>query len=129
VPGEVLPMEIQIRGLIVEGIHGVLETERSSSQRFGIDVDVTGSIAAASSSDQLEDTINYADLVEVVAGVVGGAHSYFLLEALADASARAVLASDDRIATVALTVRKLDPPIPRPLESVGVRVELARPLP
>jgi dihydroneopterin aldolase len=120
------PVEIQIRGLVVEGVHGVLESERVRTQPFEVDIDVTADVSASRASDRLEDTVDYAAVVERVARVIAGDHSYSLLEALADACARAVLDEDDRIETVVLTVRKLDPPIRREIGSTGVRVVVHR---
>jgi dihydroneopterin aldolase/2-amino-4-hydroxy-6-hydroxymethyldihydropteridine diphosphokinase len=49
-----------------------------------------------------------------------------LLEALAGALARELLGADGRVDRVAVTVRKLRPPVPLDLGSAGVRVELVR---
>ena len=54
--------------------------------------------------------------------------SFALLEAVADAVARAVLDHDERVGAVAATVRKLRPPVPLDLGSVGVRVVRRRPV-
>jgi dihydroneopterin aldolase len=48
--------------------------------------------------------------------------SFELLEALAEAVAQAALASDLRITEVTVHLRKLRPPLPMDLDTVGVRI-------
>lgn len=118
---------IEVRDLRVLGVHGVLEEERSRPQPFGLDLDLTLDMAPAGRSDQLAHTVDYGALVEAAAGVVE-TRSFALLEALAEAVAAELLALDGRITTVAVTVRKLRPPLPRVVGSVGVRLERVRKL-
>jgi dihydroneopterin aldolase len=80
------------------------------------------STAAAGASDDLTDTVDYAEVVGRVSAVVDGPTSYLLLEALAAAMADEVLAADSRIESVTLSVRKLQPPLPADLSTVGVRI-------
>ncbi len=117
---------IEIRGLRLLGTHGVLPEERSRPQPFEVDVDLAVSTVAAGSSDDLTDTVDYAEVVDRVSAVVGGRTSYLLLEALAAAMADEVLAADGRIEWVTLSVRKLRPPLPADLLSVGVRITRSR---
>jgi dihydroneopterin aldolase len=49
-----------------------------------------------------------------------------LLEHLAEMIAAAVIGLDDRVASVEVAVRKLDPPVPQRLATSGVRI--VRPL-
>jgi dihydroneopterin aldolase len=51
-----------------------------------------------------------------------GQRSFQLLEALAGRLADALLVVDPRLAAVAVTVRKLRPPLPLDVASTGVRV-------
>ncbi len=116
---------IELRGLRVTGVHGVLPEERSRPQPFSVDLDVYLDSDRASHSDDLADTADYAELIAAAAAVVANGQ-YALLEALAAGVAEAVLAVDDRIVEVSATVRKLRPPVPLDLSSVGVRVERRR---
>jgi dihydroneopterin aldolase len=65
-------------------------------------------------------------VVDRIAAVVGGATSFMLLEALAQAAADEVLAVDSRVQTVTLSVRKRQPPLPADLSTVGVRITRSR---
>jgi len=49
-----------------------------------------------------------------------------LLERLAALVGDAVLAVDERVVAVEVTVRKLRPPVPQPLRTSGVRLRRAR---
>jgi 7,8-dihydroneopterin aldolase/epimerase/oxygenase len=121
-PGTDRPADrIEIRGLRVVGIHGVLPEERERAQPFLLDLDVRLDAAPAGRSDRLEDTVDYGAVVELAAGVVAGPR-FALVEALADAVARAVLGLDHRVAAVAVSVHKLRPPLPFDVASAGARV-------
>jgi 7,8-dihydroneopterin aldolase/epimerase/oxygenase len=112
---------IQLRGLRVVGTHGVLPEEKSRAQPFEIDLDLAVDLAAASGSDRLADTVDYGEVAALAAGVVSG-RSFELLEALAGAVAEATLASDPRIASVTVHLRKLRPPLALDVDRVGVRI-------
>lgn len=112
---------IQLRGLRVVGIHGVLPEERARAQPFEVDLDVAADLSVAGHSDDLADTLDYAALTELVARVVS-TERHALLERLAERIAEEVRAADDRVASVTVTVRKLRPPVPFDLASAGVRI-------
>jgi len=116
---------IEIRGVRALGVHGALPEEAERAQPFALDLDVWLDARPPGASDQLEDTVDYGALVELAVGVVVD-RRFHLLEALADAVARALLAADERVTSVAVTVRKLRPPIPFDVGSVGIRVLRSR---
>jgi dihydroneopterin aldolase len=120
------PDRIEIRGLRLLGTHGVLAEERTRPQPFEVDADLVVSMVDAGSSDDLADTVDYAGVIDRIAAVVGGGTSFMLLEALAGAAADEVLAVDSRVQTVTLSVRKLQPPLPADLSTVGVRITRSR---
>jgi len=104
----------------VVGTHGALPEEQERAQPFEVDLDVEVDLGQAADSDDLADTVDYARAVQRAAAVVTG-ESFRLLEGLAGAIARAVLA-DQRARSVTVTVRKLRPPVAADLASVGVRL-------
>jgi len=119
---------LEIRSLRVMAVHGVLAEERERAQPFELDLDVWADLAPAGRSDDLVDTIDYGELVARAADAAGSPRCD-LLEAVAGRVAGTVLALDERITAVAVTVRKLRPPVPRDLGSAGVRVLRRRPPP
>lgn len=111
---------IELRGLRAVGVHGVLPEERDRAQPFEVDLDLDADLRAAGRSDALADTIDYGALASAVSGVITD-ERHGLLERLAERIAEAALA-DPRVTSVAVTVRKLRPPVPVDLASAGVRV-------
>jgi dihydroneopterin aldolase len=116
---------IELRGLGLVGIVGVLPEERTRAQPLEVDLDLVVDMTAAGASDALEDTVDYGAVCDTVAGVVADAQPQ-LLERLAVVLAEAVLDSDPRIQEVELAVRKLRPPVPHVLASSGARVVRGR---
>jgi len=113
---------ILLRGLRLLGTHGVLPEEKGSPQPFELDLDLAVDLASAGKSDRLADTVDYGAVADRAAGMVSGDTSYELLEALAEAIAAATLAADPRITTVVVGLRKLRPPLPMDIATVGVRI-------
>jgi dihydroneopterin aldolase len=116
---------IELRGLHVDAICGVLPHERTTPQPLELDVDQIADLSPAGATDALGDTIDYGAVVATVEHVATTLQPE-LLERLADAVAAAVLALDDRIERVEVAVRKLDPPVPQRLATSGVRIVRAR---
>ena len=119
------PDLIELRGLRVDAICGVLPHERTTPQPLEIDIDVTADLSAAARSDDLADTIDYGALT-AAADAVATTLEPQLLEHLAGRIADAVLAADARVDAVTVAVRKLDPPVPERLATSGVRITRAR---
>ena len=116
---------IVLAGLRVVGTHGVLAEEQTRAQPFEVDLVLSVDLSAASVSDDLGDTIDYGEVTGVVTGIVGGEH-YALLERLAGRIVEVVLALDERIITVDVTVTKLRPPVASDLSSAAVRLVRSR---
>jgi dihydroneopterin aldolase len=117
---------IELRGLRVLGAHGALPEEKDRAQPFEIDLDLALDLSAPGRTDSLADTVDYGMVVAAVERVVAG-ERHKLLERLATRMADDVLALDDRIASVTVTVRKLRPPVPMDLGSAGVTVTRQQP--
>ena len=113
---------IELRGLRSVGTHGVLAEEQERAQPFEVDLDLSVDLRPAGGSDALADTVDYGEVAAVVAAVVSGPRSFALLEALAWHVADAVLDVDRRIDGVAVTLRKLRPPLAVDIDTVGVLV-------
>ncbi len=115
---------IELRGLQVRAVVGVLPHERLAPQPLEIDLDLVVDLTAAGSSDALGDTVDYGEVCETVRRIVTALEP-LLLERLAAAVAEAVLALDSRVAAVTLVVRKTAPPVDS-LASSGVRISRTR---
>lgn len=123
---EASPDVIELRGLRLVTLVGALPEERDRAQPLEIDLDVEADLSVAGSSDHLSDTIDYGGLCELVQRTIRGNGHVALLEALAERTAGAVLASDGRVTGVTVWIRKLRPPVPQDLGTSGVRVTRRR---
>lgn len=112
---------VALRGLEVFGRHGVHEAERALGQRFVVDLELALATDAATVSDRLQDTVDYAALADRVAAVVGGA-PVALLERLAALIADAAMA-DPAVAGVRVTVRKPHVALAHPIREAAVTLE------
>lgn len=117
---------IELRGLRVLGICGVLEEERQRPQPLELDLDLDTDLALAARTDDLTDTVDYGAVCSAVERVVSTGR-FTLLERLAEAVADVALA-DDRVEAVEVAVRKLRPPVAQHLTSTGVRITRRRPV-
>lgn len=115
---------IELRGLRVAGIVGVLPEERDRPQPLEIDLDLVADLAAAGTSDSLDDTIDYGEMAQVVEAVVTES-GCALLERLAELVAQAML-GHDRVNAVTVSIRKLRPPVPVLLDTAGVTITRTR---
>jgi dihydroneopterin aldolase len=116
---------IELRGLRLAGVVGVLPHEQAQAQPLEVDLDLHLDLGPAGQSDALTDTADYGALCDVAETVVSTT-SYALLEALAQHLAAALLDSDGRIDAVTVSVRKLRPPVSQPLSTSGVRITRER---
>ena len=112
---------IVIAGLRELGVHGVLPEEQTRPQPFEVDVELTVDLLAAGETDSLDDTVDYSAVAEAVSRVVSS-ERYHLLERLATRIAE-VCGVDERVTAVAVTVRKLHPPVRAMVDHVAVRIE------
>jgi dihydroneopterin aldolase len=113
------PDRLTLRGMRFVARHGVLPQEKEEPQRFEVDVILHADLARAAETDALADTIDYSALRDLVAAIVTGP-AFDLIEALAGAIARAVLAATDPalVDAVEVRVRKPDAPIDGELDTV-----------
>ena len=116
---------IELRGLRLAGVVGVLPHEQEQPQPLEVDLDLHLDLATAGASDALDDTADYGAACDVAERIVTGG-SFALLEALAERLAAALLEADGRIDAVTVSVRKLRPPVAQQLNTSGVRITRSR---
>ena len=81
---------IELRRLVATGYCGVLPEERQRPQPLEIDLDVRADLRAAGESDDLDDTVDYGAVCDIVERVVR-TERFGLLERLAARLAEVVL--------------------------------------
>ena len=113
---------IRLVGVQAMGTHGVLDYEHVRAQPFVVDATLYLNLATAGRSDDLHDTVDYGRVAKRIVSIIEGEH-VDLIERLATLIAKAVLAEDDRIGGVKLTVHKPKAPITVPFTDVSVTIE------
>jgi 7,8-dihydroneopterin aldolase/epimerase/oxygenase len=121
----VLGDRVELRGLQVLALCGVLPEERVRRQPFEIDLDVYRDLRDAGATDDLERTVDYGALCQALDDL-SASEQYGLLERFAARIAEVVLA-DSTIDAVTVSVRKLRPPVPQLLATSGVSIHRRRP--
>lgn len=111
---------ISLTGLRVFAHHGVLAEEKRDGQTFLIDAVIHLNTAASAASDELQQTVNYADLA-VALKTAAAAGSLDLIETLAHRLADVAL-SFSGVESARITVNKPDAPIPAEFLNVAVTV-------
>lgn len=111
---------IEINGLSLYTHHGVSEAEREIGQRLLLDLRLDVGETDATVTDRVEDTVDYAEVCQLVA-LVAQQRSYKTLERLCSAIADRLL-SDFELEGVWVKAAKPEPPIPLPVDDVSVEV-------
>jgi dihydroneopterin aldolase len=111
---------IQLRGLRVVCIVGVLAEERERPQPIELDIDIYTDLSAAGRSDDLTDTVDYGAAAEAVVEICLSSRAQ-LLEHLAQLIADQLLALTSVLA-VDITIKKVRPPIPLDINFTAVQI-------
>ena len=113
------PDRLSLLGMRFEARHGVHPDEKVTAQPFEVDLVLLADLAEPAATDMLEATVDYGGLYRVVREIVEGP-SFDLIEALATAIARAVLAATDPalVDEVEVRVRKPKAPIDGAFDTV-----------
>jgi dihydroneopterin aldolase/2-amino-4-hydroxy-6-hydroxymethyldihydropteridine diphosphokinase len=112
--------QIVLQGISAKGYHGVLDFEKRDGQTFVVDVTMAADLSAAGASDDLADTVNYAEVAGDVVAIIEG-EPLDLIEALASRIADRVLARP-LVEAVEVVVHKPEAPVGHPFTDVQVRV-------
>ena len=114
---------VELYGLEVAGAHGVEEEERRRPQPFLYDLWLE--VPDASTSDRLEATVDYRDVVRCVQEVSAG-RQFRLLEAMAAAVADALVGRFE-LEAARVRVRKPTVQLEAPVEWTAATAEKRRP--
>jgi len=117
--------KILIEGLKAWGKHGVLDFEKQYPQAFTVDMEIWADLSKAYLSDNLEDTVNYACIYEVIKTVIE-TQSFRLVERLAFVILEKVFRHDVRIQRIRIRLIKNKAPLEGQVDSIGVEIEKNR---
>ena len=100
---------IALEGLEFFAYHGFHDEEQRIGNRYQVDIQVVVDFSEAAENDKLRDTVNYADLYEIITGVMK--IKARLLEHIAKLIISDVRKRYPNIAKVEVSVSKFNPPI------------------
>ena len=113
--------QIRVTGIKAFGYHGVLPHEATEGQEFIVDLLITLDLRAVSLSDDLNETINYADLAQIAHDNIVGERVQ-LIERLAGRIAEEISSAYSQITSVSVTVHKPHAPVTVDLEDISVTI-------
>lgn len=114
--------KIALKGLRFHARHGVMEQERTTGGEFVVDVCVQCDVTAAVHSDHVEDTLNYAEIYEIINREMQTPSN--LLEHLAGRIGGSMMEAFPQVQEIVITVTKKNPPLGGQLEGASVTLHL-----
>jgi dihydroneopterin aldolase len=117
-------VEVDLRGLSIYTHHGVTEAEQEVGQRLEFDITFDVPDCDAVLTDRLEDTVDYAEVCDIVA-LAATERSYRTLERLSQVVGERLM---ERYGCESVRVRaaKPEPPLPLAIQEVAVEVSHER---
>ena len=101
--------KVSLEGLEFHAYHGVYAHERSSGNKFEVDILVDTQFADSAFHDELSGTINYEDLYAIVKAEMEKPSK--LLETVGHSIAKQTLLSFKEAVSVEVKISKFNPPI------------------
>ena len=114
-----------IDNLEVFANHGLFEEENKLGQKFIFDIECELNYKNAMFSDEMTDSISYADIAEVVVKTAT-TNTFNLLERLAGEILKNIFTEFSQIENIKLKINKPGAPIKYHFEKCGVEVKLSR---
>ncbi|ENX01873.1 dihydroneopterin aldolase [Acinetobacter modestus] len=114
---------IIIEGLKVDTVIGCFNWERQIIQPLMLDLTIHNDLTQAANSDELDDTLNYAQICELAAQVIQAAQPK-LIEHAAQLVLENLFTTFPSIESISITIRK--PAIIAQANAVGIRLERNR---
>lgn len=100
---------ISLEGLEFHAYHGVYPQERSSGNKFEVDIEVDTTIGPSAFADDLAGTLNYESLYSVIRAEMEKPSK--LLERVGHSMADEILRKFPQALAVTITIAKFNPPI------------------
>ena len=114
-----------IDNLEVFANHGLFEEENKLGQKFIFDIECELNYKKAMFSDEMTDSISYADIAEVVVRTAT-TNTFNLLERLAGEILKNIFTEFSQIENINLKINKPGAPIKYHFEKCGVEVKTSR---
>jgi len=102
--------------------HGVMPQERATGGEFVVSLRAKYPLAAAIESDDIADTINYAEILEIINKEM--LKPSCLLENVAGRIGRSIFMRFPKVESVDITLAKINPPMSADIDSASVELHL-----
>jgi len=109
---------IELKKMLFHAYHGVLKQEQIVGNNYRIDLKLFLDLGKAIGSDNLEDTVNYADIFGIVKEEM--AIPSHLLEHVAGRIARKIHQNYPNISKITLRLAKIHPPVEGEIQEAAV---------
>lgn len=116
---------ITVKGLKVSARHGVLSVEKINPQPFVFDIKIDCDACSAALSDNVSDTVNYAEVCALVTSFCKN-NSFNLIETLAYGAAMKIAETFGASNAVEVTVHKPEAPVGLPFGDISVTARVER---
>lgn len=113
--------KIILKNLAFFGFHGVLEQEKTLGQKFFVDITVSTDTKNAGLSDEVDDTVSYAEIYEI-ARFHTQEKRYDLIEALAENISKDILMKYNDISEIETEIKKPEAPVRGIFDYMAVRI-------
>lgn len=117
-------MKITLHEMRFYAYHGVFAQEQRVGNHFIVELSFWADIAESLHRDELEETISYADVYEVIKAEMTIPSR--LLEHVVGRISERLFATFPRMQRIALTLSKCNPPFPGEVHSAAVTLEAYR---
>lgn len=117
--------KILIRNLKIFAYHGVNPEEKVHGQNFILDIDAFVDISVPCKTDNVDDTVSYAEIIEETVRIFTS-RKYDLVERAAERVSEGLFERFEKIQALRILLKKPDAPIDADFEYVGVEIERNR---
>lgn len=116
--------KIYVEGAKIYAYHGCFKEETLIGTNFIVDIELDVDLSAASKSDNLEDTVNYQTVFQLVNEEMQTPSK--LLEHVADRCITKLFSTFPTIEMINIKIAKLNPPLGGHIDAVSVRLIQSR---
>ncbi|BBE31722.1 7,8-dihydroneopterin aldolase [Tepiditoga spiralis] len=117
--------KIIMKNLGFYGYHGVLKEENKLGQKFFIDVEMYLNLEKAGKTDDVNDTISYAETYKVVKKIVEN-ENHNLLEKIAQRICNELFKDFEKIDEIKVKIRKPEAPVHGIYDYFGIEIRRKR---
>jgi dihydroneopterin aldolase len=119
-----MKVEVSLEGLSFYSNHGFYEDERKAGNKFSVDVKVYTNLSEGSDFDQLNNTVNYETLYQIVKQEMG--KPSHLLEDVVKRIIDEVFKNISAVESAEVSLSKYSPPIGGPCHKAKVTLKKTR---